>query len=115
MGNFWDSIKPAAKVAVAVKVELLEDQRTLRLRWDDGVLTTVTAQALRRSCPCAECVEEWTGKRTFDPAKISSELKLLEISEVGNYALTFTFSDLHKIGIFTWKGLRELSSVSGDG
>ena len=34
----------------------------------------------------------------------------LEIAPVGNYALCFTFGDLHKIGIYNWKTLRELSA-----
>ncbi len=115
MGNFWDSIKPATRVPVALRVDLSEDQRTLALHWEDGLDTQVTARALRQNCPCAECVEEWSGKRTFDPEKIPAEIKIIEISEVGNYALTFTFGDLHRIGIFNWKHLRELSPVKTDG
>ncbi len=110
MSNFWDSLKPATRVPVAVQVDLSQDQRDLSLLWDDGKKTQVTARALRQNCPCAECVEEWSGKRTFDQQKIPTELKIIEIAPVGNYALTFTFGDLHRIGIFNWKHLRELSS-----
>jgi DUF971 family protein len=115
MGNFWDSIKPATRVPVAVQVDLSPDQRTLSLKWDDGLQTTMTARLLRQNCPCAECVEEWSGKRTFDQEKIPVEMKIIEISPVGNYALTFTFGDLHRIGIFNWKHLRALAPVSVDG
>lgn len=110
--SFWDSVKPAERVPVAVQADLLEDQRALRLRWDDGVETKVAARVLRQNCPCAECVEEWSGKRTFDPAQIPAGLTILELSQVGNYALNFTFGDLHRVGIFPWKRLRELSSSS---
>ena len=111
MSSFWDSIKPAARVPVAVQVDPSVDQRSLRLVWDDGLSTQVTARTLRQHCPCAECVEEWSGKRTFDVEKIPSDLKVIEISPVGNYALCFTFGDLHRIGIFNWKTLRELSAA----
>lgn len=107
--SFWDSIKPATRDPRAVQVDLSDDQRTLALKWDDGVSTSVTARTLRQNCPCAECVEEWSGKRTYDPATIPAEMKVIEIAPVGNYALTFTFGDLHRIGIFHWKHLRELS------
>ncbi len=109
MSNFWDSIKPATRVPVAVQVDLSVDQRVLGLKWDDGVESKVTSRALRQNCPCAECVEEWSGKRTFDQEKIPIEMKIIELSAVGNYALTFTFGDLHRIGIYNWKHLRELS------
>jgi DUF971 family protein len=110
--SFWDSIKPAQKVPVAVRADLSEDQRTLTLVWDDGVTSTVTAQKLRQDCPCAECVEEWTGRRTLDASAVPAELKIIELNPVGNYALTFTFGDMHRIGIFHWKHLRALSHGS---
>ncbi len=107
--SFWDSIKPSVRVPVAVQADLSEDQRTLTLKWDDGATSTATAQWLRQQCPCAECVEEWSGRRTVDPASVPAELKVIEVAPVGNYALTFTFGDLHRIGIYPWKLLRELS------
>lgn len=110
MSNFWDSIKPATRVPVAVQVDLSEDQRLLTLKWDDGLETKVTGRTLRQNCPCAECVEEWSGRRTFNQDKIPAELKIIEISAVGNYALCFTFGDLHRIGIFNWKHLRALAA-----
>ena len=108
--SFWDSIKPSKRVPVAVQVDQSEDQRTLSFKWDDGASTKVSARLLRQHCPCAECVEEWSGKRTFDIEKIPVDLKVIEISPVGNYALCFTFGDLHRIGIYNWKTLRELSA-----
>ena len=110
MSNFWDSLKPSKRVPVAVQVDQAADQRSLSFKWDDGITTQVTARLLRQHCPCAECVEEWSGKRTFDQEKIPADLKVIEISPVGNYALCFTFGDLHRIGIYNWKTLRELSA-----
>jgi DUF971 family protein len=107
--SFWDTIKPTKRPPVATAVDLSSDQQTLSLTWDDGKVTQVTARLLRQSCPCAECVEEWSGKRTFDVEKIPPTLKVLEAAPVGNYALSFVFSDAHRIGIFNWSYLRELS------
>ncbi len=111
MSAFWDSLKPAKKVPVAVNITVAKDQRALTLTWDDGQVTTVTGRTLRQNCPCAECVEEWSGRRTFDQAQIPEDMKVIETEAVGNYALTFTFGDLHRIGIFHWAHLRELSTA----
>jgi DUF971 family protein len=88
---------------------LSPNQRDLSLTWSDGTTSTVAARRLRQYCPCAECVEEWSGQRTFNVETISTEMKVVEVQSVGNYALSFTFGDLHRTGIFQWEYLRELS------
>ena len=110
--SFWDSIKPAKRAPVATAADVTADQQSLSLQWNDGVRSTVSARTLRQYCPCAECVEEWSGKRTFDLEKISAQMKIIEVAPVGNYAITFTFGDMHRTGIYVWEHLRELSSVT---
>ncbi len=110
--SFWDSIKPAKRAPVATAADVAADQKSLALQWNDGVRSTVSARTLRQYCPCAECVEEWSGKRTFDIEKIAPEMKIIEVAPVGNYAITFTFGDMHRTGIYVWEHLRELSSVT---
>jgi DUF971 family protein len=106
--SFWDSVKPAKKTPIAVTVTVTPDQKGLTVTWDDGHIATLSGQTLRQSCPCAECIEEFTGRRVLDPAKISADTKILEASPVGNYALSFVFSDAHRTGIFNWGYLRQL-------
>jgi DUF971 family protein len=110
--SFWDSIKPAKRAPVATAAEVSADQKSLALTWNDGVSTSVTARVLRQYCPCAECVEEWSGRRTFDIEKIPTEMKIIEVAPVGNYAITFTFGDMHRTGIYVWEHLRQLSTQS---
>lgn len=111
--SFWDSIKPAKpKAATATSLELSADQKTISLVWSDGATHRVPARLLRQYCPCAECVEEWSGKRTYDVEQISVDMKVIEIAPVGNYAITFTFGDMHRTGIFNWELLRELADKS---
>ncbi|HZI12008.1 MAG TPA: DUF971 domain-containing protein [Myxococcus sp.] len=107
--SFWDRIKPAPKPVTATQVQLSPDGARLALTWDDGVATDASAQVLRQQCPCAGCVDEWTSKRTLDPAKVPADLRIKEVHPVGNYALTFLFSDGHTTGIYPWKLLREVS------
>jgi DUF971 family protein len=107
--SFWDSLKPSQRAPSAVAVDLAANQQRLQVRWSDGVTTAVLARTLRQYCPCAECVEEWTGKRTFELESIPVEMKVVEVQPMGNYALTFTFGDLHRTGIYKWENLRQLS------
>jgi DUF971 family protein len=111
--SFWDSLKPAARAPGLLEATLSDDGRTLSLRWADGAQTSVTAQRLRQECPCAGCVEEWSGRRTLDTTTIPEGMKVLELSAVGNYALTFTFGDLHRTGIYEYTLLRALSTSPG--
>ncbi len=108
--TIWDSVKPVKRPPEATAVELSADQQSLAMKWNDGVSTVVSSRRLRQYCPCAECVEEWSGKRTFEIEKIPAGMKVIEVAPVGNYALAFTFGDMHRTGIFVWEHLRELSS-----
>ena len=110
--SIWDSVKPKKKVATATAVVLSKDERELTLTWSDGTTTAVGARRLRQYCPCAGCVEEWSGKRTFEIETIPAEMKVLEVTSVGNYALSFGFSDAHHTGIYQWEYLKELSAAA---
>lgn len=108
--SFWNHIKPAPRTPVATAANLSAGGDALALTWDDGLQVSVPARALRQACPCAECVEEWSGRRTFAPDSIPVDTRVLEVQQVGNYALSFVFSDQHSTGIFTWPILRALSA-----
>ncbi len=110
--SFWDKLKPAVKVPVAVKADLAQAGRQLVLQWDDGRTDTFTARRLRQECPCAQCVDEWSGQRTLDAASVKPDMAILELSPVGNYALSFVFADKHATGIFNWELLRRLGQQS---
>ncbi|MDP1825745.1 MAG: DUF971 domain-containing protein [Archangium sp.] len=111
--SIWDSVKPKKKTTSVTAVVLSRDQRELALTWSDGVSTKVAARRLRQYCPCAGCVEEWSGKRTFEVETIPEDMKVIEVHSVGNYALSFTFGDLHTTGIYQWEYLKDLSVAPG--
>ncbi|MCA1814858.1 MAG: DUF971 domain-containing protein [Acidobacteria bacterium] len=80
----------------------------LRITWADGRVCRYGAAALRRVCPCAQCVNEYTGERTLDPASVPEGLTVESLDIVGRYALTFRWSDGHQTGIYSFRLLREL-------
>ncbi|PTL77885.1 DUF971 domain-containing protein [Vitiosangium sp. GDMCC 1.1324] len=111
--SFWDRIKPTTRPVSATEAALSPDGAQLALTWEDGVKTDATAQHLRQQCPCAGCVDEWTNKRTLDPSRVPADLRITQVQPVGNYALTFVFSDGHATGIYPWKLLRDITQSQG--
>ena len=85
-----------------------ESDSEVSITWSDGARTNYNAVQLRRSCPCAACINEWTGEKQLDDAKIPEDLSFRHISIVGRYALNFHFTDGHDTGIFSFAFLRKL-------
>jgi DUF971 family protein len=84
-----------------------EGDAGLRITWADEHVCLYEAPELRRACPCAQCVNEWTGQRVLQPEAISDKLTIEDISIVGRYALSFRWSDGHETGIYSFRYLRE--------
>jgi len=69
-------------------------------------LQLAQARALRLACPCAECVEEMTGRRLLDPTRVPAEVRPVALALVGGYGLRVHWSDGHSTGIYTFARLR---------
>lgn len=96
---------------MAEPVQIIEESDSeVSIKWSDGAETRYNAVQLRRACPCAGCIDEWTGKKRLDDSSVPKDLSFKHISIVGRYALNFHFSDGHDTGIFSFKYLRELSN-----
>lgn len=94
--------------AVEPREIMQEGEGGVRIAWADERVCHFSAPALRRACPCAQCVNEWTGQRVLKPEAISDELSIKNIAVVGRYALNFQWSDGHETGIYSFRYLREL-------
>jgi DUF971 family protein len=78
------------------------------ITWSDGHFSSYPSWYLREHCPCATCVEEFTGRRLLPKGSIPSSLERVAVETVGNYALSFRWSDGHSTGIYTFEHLRRL-------
>ncbi len=78
----------------------------VRFVWDDGLEDTWGTRELRIKCSCALCQSEATGERILDPASVSHDLPVSEMSLMGNYGVGIHFSDGHTTGIFRFRELR---------
>lgn len=85
-----------------------ESDAALRVTWGDGRACVYAAPNLRRLCPCAGCVNEFTGERVLRAETIPDDLLIEDVQIVGRYALTFRWSDKHETGIYSFRYLREI-------
>lgn len=85
-----------------------ESATKLRIKWADERVCEYDAAMLRRACPCAQCVDEWTGERRLKPQAVSGDVEMNDLSIVGRYALNFRWSDGHETGIYSFEYLRNL-------
>lgn len=81
----------------------------MTIKWSDDSETTYNAAQLRRSCPCAGCINEWTGEKMLNDSSVPDDLSIKRTAVVGRYALNFHFSDGHDTGIFSFAYLRKLT------
>jgi len=81
----------------------------LAVEWEDaGHRAVYEARALRLACPCAECVEEMTGRPLIDPARVPADVRPLGVDLVGGYGIRVRWSDGHSTGIYTFERLRRV-------
>ena len=81
----------------------------LGIDWADGVTSEIPLREIRLACGCAVCCDEMTGAPLLDPETVPADIRAYRIAPVGNYALTFDWSDSHSTGIFPWEMLRALA------
>ena len=80
----------------------------LKIVWRDTKECTYNLRELRFSCQCALCRHETTGEKLISLENIPSNINLVKVEIVGNYALHFTWSDNHSTGIYSYEYLRKL-------
>ena len=84
----------------------------LTIEWRDGLIAHYPFFFLRDVCPCAQCIDEMTGRKVLDPASIAPEIHVRKAEYVGNYALRIVWSDGHDSGIYSFRLLRELIDMA---
>lgn len=93
-----------------VDYHLDEVQHRLVVRWRDGHESHYPFDDLRQVCPCADCrtaKKPKGGLQVLDaPVVRRGEIRIVEISPIGRYALGFTWTDGHRTGIYSFDFLR---------
>lgn len=91
-----------------VRIGPTSDATALEIEWRDGHRSVFNPRYLRLNCPCAGCVDEYSGRRTLDPGTVSEGIYPTAIHYVGRYALQFVWSDGHDTGFYAFETLRAL-------
>lgn len=84
----------------------------LMITWRDGTVGHFPFLSLRDLCPCAQCVDEITGKKVIDKNSIPKDIQIEKAEYVGNYALRIKWSDGHDTGLYGFEFLREIFEQS---
>lgn len=88
------------------ELRLHKDRKTLTVSFDDGQSFNLPAEYLRVESPSAEVQGHSPSERQTVPGK--RNVAILEVLQVGNYAVRLVFDDMHSTGIFDWQYLHKL-------
>ncbi len=80
--------------------------RSLVVDFDNGATFTYPAELLRVESPSAEVKGHGVGDKRIVAGR--SQVGIMKIEPVGNYAVRLHFDDLHNTGLYTWRYLYEL-------
>jgi len=87
---------------------LMSKEGNLLITWPDNHKSVFTPYNLRLNCPCANCIDEDTGKKILDIKSIPLDIKIKGVNPVGRYGLAIAFSDGHSTGIYIFERLKEI-------
>ncbi len=90
------------------KIEIKND--TLYIKWDNDEHSEIELRELRKNCPCAYCnsYKEHHSESLLQ-VLLEDQIKIAEITTIGNYALGIKWKDGHNTGIFEFSKLKELA------
>jgi len=82
----------------------------MTITWEDGLVSSYRGEQLRWACPCAECRGELgaPGRLSRLSSLPEDELRVQDVTLVGQYALQIRFDSGHATGIYTFPYLRSL-------
>jgi DUF971 family protein len=88
------------------ELRLHKDRKALTVTFDGGERFDLAAEYLRVRSPSAEVQGHSPSERRTVAGK--ANVAILEVHQVGNYAVRLAFDDMHATGIFSWEYLFEL-------
>ena len=89
-------------------ITLHGQSRVLEVGFSDGNTFRIPFELMRVYSPSAEVQGHGPGQEVLQTGK--REVDIVELSQVGNYAVQPSFSDGHESGIFSWDYLYYLGS-----
>ncbi len=91
-----------------VELRVIEDRHALKVTFEDGAEYTLPAEYLRVESPSAEVQGHAPHEKQTVPGK--RQVRIVEVEQVGAYAVRLVFDDGHQTGIYTWPYLWTLGA-----
>ena len=88
------------------ELRLHKDRKALTVVFESGETFDLSAEYLRVRSPSAEVQGHSPDERKTVPGK--TNIEIIEVKPVGNYAVRLVFDDLHSTGIYSWDYLLAL-------
>ncbi len=105
-------MKPEFHKMIEPRQIIEENDSEISIKWSDETENKFNAAELRRVCPCAGCINEWTGEKILKSDSVPDNLFFSSIAIVGRYALNFHFSDGHDTGIYSFNYLLQFNETN---
>jgi DUF971 family protein len=95
-----------------IDVSVFTRRRVLAIKWSDGQKNDLPWELLRWNCPCASCSGEMgsPGTLQFTQSLSAEQTTIVDLREVGRYAVQPIWADGHDTGIFSFDLLRRLGA-----
>jgi DUF971 family protein len=91
-----------------VELRLKRTEKRIEVAFDDGSRFSLPAEYLRVESPSAEVRGHGPGQKTLVHGR--AHVGIMELEQVGNYAVRIKFDDLHDTGIYSWNYLYQLGA-----
>lgn len=88
------------------EIRLKKEEKIVEIDFDDGRRFSLPAEFLRVESPSAEVQGHGPGQKKIVAGR--RHVGIMDLEQVGNYAVRLTFDDLHDTGIYSWDYLYEL-------
>ena len=96
-----------AGTARPTDIKLHQVSRLLEISFDDNTTCMLSCEFLRVYSPSAEVRGHGAGQEVLQVGK--EAVNILNIQQIGHYAIKLTFSDGHDTGLYSWDYLYELA------
>jgi len=92
-------------MSAPLEIRLGEARDCLEIRWDDGSSSHLPAVTLRAASRAAGALR---AALDGEVPEFSNDLRIIDVKQVGTYAINLFFNDGHDRGIYPWALLHAL-------
>lgn len=93
-------------------IEYAKAEGLLKMEFSDDHPAEYPTRYLRGYCPCARCQGHSSGPPKWQEVSSPRQIEILDVNQVGSYALCIVWGDGHDTGIYSFDNLRKMCPCS---